>query len=72
MKEIKKNKFSIIYIQAFRVAGNSRIGSTVVDSQLVLNANGYGLNSTLDIVKGDYYNNGYSDFSVSLTSNDLS
>jgi len=54
-----------IFTQGNGVAGNSRIGATVCDSQLVLNANEGGSN-TLDIVSDTYCNTGYTNFSATI------
>ena len=48
------------------VAGNSRIGATVVDSQLVLDSNDIGQTSNLDVVSDTYYDRAVSNFSIAL------
>jgi hypothetical protein len=50
-----------IFTQGNGIAGNSRIGPTVVDSQLVLNRS-----DTLSILSDSYYNKGYTTFSASI------
>ena len=45
------------------VASNPMIGATVVDSQLVLNKNGFGLNSSLDVMSDSYYDKSFTNFS---------
>ena len=59
---------SIITTAGLGVASNSLVGTPIVESQLVLNANGFGLNSTLDIISEKYNNNGYENFSVKIKS----
>jgi hypothetical protein len=54
-----------IFTQGNGVAGNPRIGATVCDSQLVLNANEGGSN-TLDIISDAYCNTGYTNFSATI------
>ena len=54
-----------LFTQGNGVAGNPRIGATVCDSQLVLNANEAGSN-TLDIVSDTYCNTGYTNFSATI------
>jgi hypothetical protein len=51
------------------IASNPRIGYTIVDSQLVLNNNS--TTQTLDIVSGNFYDANYTNFSVSISANDL-
>lgn len=53
-----------IFTQGNGVAGNSRIGATVSDSQIVLN-------STLDIASDTYYNTGYTEMSTTIQSQTL-
>jgi hypothetical protein len=48
------------------ISSNSRIGPVVVDSTLVLDKNGYGLSSSLDIFSDAYYNNGYNNFTFAI------
>ena len=55
----------IFTTQGNGVAGNPRIGATVCDSQLVLNANEAGSN-TLDIASDTYCNTGYANFSATI------
>ena len=50
------------------IAGNPRIGATVLDSQLLLSSNGPGLDNTLDIVSGPYYQSGYTNVETTITS----
>jgi hypothetical protein len=50
-----------IFTQGNGVAGNSRIGATVCDSQVALN-------STLDIMSDNYYNTGYNEMSATIQS----
>jgi len=49
-------------------AGNPRIGAVLVDSQLVLNTSGAGLQNKLDVVADGYYNNGFTNFSMTIRS----
>jgi hypothetical protein len=56
-----------IFTQANGVAGNSRIGPVVVDSQIVLNRS-----DTLSIVSDSYYNKGYTTFSAAIQTQQLS
>lgn len=53
-----------IFTQGNGVAGNSRIGATVSDSQVVLS-------STLDIASDSYYNTGYTEMSTTIQSQTL-
>jgi hypothetical protein len=48
------------------VAGNSNVGSTIVDSAISFNSNIYPNSNKLDIVSDNYYNAGYSNFSVDI------
>ena len=52
-----------IFSTSYGVAGNPNVGATIVDSAITLNSN------RLDIVSGNYYNTGYSNFSVDIISN---
>jgi hypothetical protein len=54
-----------IFTQGNGIAGNPRIGATVCDSQIVINASMGGSN-TLDIVSDTYYNKGYTNFSATI------
>jgi hypothetical protein len=54
----------LIFTQGNGVAGNSRIGATVCDSQVALN-------STLDIMSDNYYNTGYNEMSATIQSQTL-
>ncbi len=56
-----------IFTQGNGVAGNSRIGATVCDSQVTL-SNG---SSTLDIASDTYYNTGYTEMSATIQSQTL-
>jgi hypothetical protein len=49
------------------VASNPVVGTSIVDSQVVLNNSGYGLSSNLDVIAGGYYNPGYTNFSLDCT-----
>ena len=53
------------------VAGNSRIGSVVVDSQLTLNKNSYLATNQLDLISDTYVNNGATNMSMSIKSYNL-
>lgn len=62
-----------IFSQAcFGLGTNSLIGSPVVDSQLVLNDNGYGLSNNIDIVSDGYFNTGFTNFSTTINTTKLS
>lgn len=50
------------------VASNPKIGPVFIDSQIVLNNNGYGLSSTLDVATDSYYNTGFDNMSVTIKS----
>jgi hypothetical protein len=54
---------SIFSNSGYGVAGNPNVGATIVDSAITLNSN------RLDIVAGNYYNTGYSNFSVEIITN---
>ena len=60
---------SIFTSSGFGVAGNPNIGATIVDSVITLNSNILPNTNRLDIVSGNYYNTGYSNFSVEIISN---
>jgi uncharacterized membrane protein len=55
----------------FGVASNPRIGATIVDSQMLISANRLNMTSKLDIVSDSYYNTGFTELSVSVTSRTL-
>ena len=61
---VKWYNSSDIFTKGNGVAGNSRIGATVSDSQVVLN-------STLDIASDSYYNTGYTEMSATIQSQTL-
>jgi hypothetical protein len=50
------------------ISGNPRIGATVLDSQLMLSSGGPGLDNTLDIVSGSYYQPGYTNMETTIIS----
>jgi hypothetical protein len=54
-----------IFTQGNGVAGNSRIGATVSDSQLVLTS------GALDVASDSYYNTGYKEMSATIQSQTL-
>lgn len=54
---------------AWHVKSNSYIGASVSDSQIVLNNSGFRLSNSLDVASEKYYNNGYTNFSMSVQSN---
>ena len=51
------------------VAGNPKVGATIVDSVITLNSNILPNTNRLDIVAANYYNKGYSNFSIDFISN---
>jgi len=51
------------------VAGNPNVGATIVDSVITLNSNILPNTNRLDIVAANYYNTGYSNFSMEIISN---
>ena len=57
---------SIFSNSGYGIAGNPGIGPTIVDSQLVLNKNGFGLNSSLDLVSDTYYDKSFTNFSATF------
>jgi hypothetical protein len=59
---------SIFSIQGNGVAGNPKVGATIVPSQIVLNKNSINQTNTLDIASGDYYNTGPTHVSITLNS----
>jgi len=65
------NSGSDIGSRAGAVASNSRIGPVIFDSKLVLNKNGYGLNSQLDLFSDIYYNTGYTNLTTTIKSSGL-
>jgi hypothetical protein len=50
------------------VASNPRIGPVIVDSQIVLNKNGISSTQQLDVVSNNYYNDSFTNFTVSIAS----
>jgi hypothetical protein len=60
---------SFLSTGGWRVRSNSYIGANVFDSQIVLNSHGFRLSNSLDVVSEKYYNNGYTNFSMSVQSN---
>jgi hypothetical protein len=52
----------------YGVAGNPKIGATIVPSQLVINTNSINQTNTLDIASGSYYNDGPTHLSVTINS----
>ena len=60
---------NIFTISGYNVAGNPNIGAVIVDSVITLNTNILAKISTLDIVAENYYNTGYSNFSIDITGN---
>jgi hypothetical protein len=50
------------------VAGNPKVGATIVPSQIVLNKNSINLTNKLDIATGDYYNTGPTQVSMTINS----
>ena len=59
---------TIFTTTGYGVAGNPNVGATIVDSTITLNSNIYPQTNKLDIVSGDYYNSGYTNFSVNILS----
>ena len=56
----------------FGVAGNPNVGATIVDSVITLNKNILPNTNKLDIVADSYYNTGFSNLSLNITSNSSS
>ncbi len=56
--------------QVSGVGSNPQIGPVVLDSVITLNANSYPQTSNLDIVSDNYYNNGYTNFSMNINSSE--
>ena len=54
------------------VAGNPNVGATIVDSVITLNKNILPNTNKLDIVADNYYNTGFSNLSLNITSNSSS
>jgi len=52
------------------IAANPNVGPTIVDSAITLNSNVYPQTNNLDIVSSNYYNNGYTNFSVNILSSE--
>jgi hypothetical protein len=50
------------------VAGNPKVGATIVPSQIVINKNSINQTNKLDIATGDYYNNGPTQVSITINS----
>lgn len=51
----------------FGISTNSRLGPVIVDSQLELRSSGLAISNKIDIVSENYFNNGYTNFSGSIT-----
>jgi hypothetical protein len=60
-----------IFTTGYGVAGNPRVGAVVVDSQVVFDQNSINQSNRLDVVSDAYYNNGYTNFSATITAKDL-
>jgi hypothetical protein len=60
------NSTNIFTTNCYGVAANSRIGATVVDSQIIIDQNGFGQSDSLDVVSDSFYNTGYDNFSVNF------
>lgn len=60
---------SFLATGGWRVRSNSYIGASVSDSQVILNNSRFRLSNSLDVVSEKYYNNGYTNFSMSVQSN---
>jgi len=58
---------NIITEYGYGVAGNPNIGATIVDSVITLNSNSLPNTNRLDIVASNYYNKGYSNLSIDIT-----
>ena len=58
-----------IFSNGYGVAGNPKVGATIVDSVITLNSNILPNTNRLDIVAANYYNKGYSNFSIDFISN---
>ena len=48
-----------------------KVGATIVDSVITLNSNILPNTNRLDILAGNYYNKGYSNFSINILGNSL-
>ena len=48
------------------INGNPGIGGVVVDSQIVLNQNGYGLSNKLDFSSAGYFNNSFTNITINV------
>ena len=59
---------SLLFTQGNGIATNSRVGATIVDSQIALNKNVYPYTTKLDIVSDTYYQNGFTNCSVAVSS----
>ena len=53
--------------ETFGISTNSRIGPVIVESQLELRSSGLAISNKIDIVSENYFNNGYNNFSGSIT-----
>jgi hypothetical protein len=54
--------------QVNHICANPRIGTVVVDSQLIIDMNGNGLSDNLELVSDKFYNNDYNAFSMTIKS----
>jgi hypothetical protein len=50
------------------VAGNPKVGATIVPSQIVINKNSINQTNKLDIATGDYYNSGPTQVAITVNS----
>lgn len=55
-----------IFSKGYSVAGNPTVGATVVDSQLVLGQNNFGLSNSLDIVSDNFYDPAYTKCTIRI------
>ena len=53
------------------VSSNSPVGSVIVDSQIVMDDYGMGLNSEFDLVSDSYYNTGFTNVAVTIKSSKI-
>jgi hypothetical protein len=60
------NSTNIFTTNCYGVAANSRIGATVVDSQIIIDQNGFGQSGSLDVVSDTFFNMGYRGFSANF------
>ncbi len=68
---VNNNKNPLFTTSGYGISSNSPIGTTIVNSQLVLNQYGVGLNNSIDLSSDTYYNSGFTNFTTTIKLNIL-